>query len=75
MGRNGKIKEKDLKEKQNKFYEALDSTTPVEKYFDKIDDWIQYADVGNQPYTASHIIKNAFNTVLGTGLYTKPSKM
>ena len=57
MGRNGKIKEKDLKEKQNIFDEALDFTMPVEKYFDKVDDWIQYADDGNQPYTESQIIK------------------
>ena len=69
MYRYEKITETDLKENQNKFYEALDNTMPIDKYFELINDWIQYEDDGKQTYTAAHIINNYYNMVLATGLY------
>ena len=59
LDRYGKITETDLKENQKIFYEALDTTMPIEKYFDQIDDWIHYSDGGKKPYTAAKIINNA----------------
>ena len=47
---------------------------PINKYFEQIDDCIQYEDDDNQPLTAAQIIDNAYNTVLATGLYTEPIK-
>ena len=65
----------DLKENHKRFDEALDNTIPIEKYYEIIDDWIQYADDVKQPHTAAQIIKNFHITVLATGLYTEPSKI
>ena len=47
----------------------------IDKYFEIIDDCIQYEDGDRQPYTASKIINNAYNMVLAMDLYTKPIKM
>ena len=32
---------------------------PIDNYFEIIDDFVQYADDGKQPYTDFHLIKNA----------------
>ena len=63
MDRYGKIIETDIQENQERLDKSLDTTMPTEKYFEQIDDCIQYVDDGNQPYTAYRIIKNAYNTV------------
>ena len=47
----------------------------IDKYFEIIDDCIQYADGGRRPYIASQIINNAYNMILATDLYTEPIKM
>ena len=57
MNRYGKVTEMDLKENHKRFDEALDNTIPIEKYYEIIDDWIQYADDVKQPHTAAQIIK------------------
>ena len=66
----GKITETDLNNNQKKFDEALETAMPIGKYFEQIDDCIQYSDDGKQPYTAAQIIKNDYTTVLNMGLYT-----
>ena len=48
---------------------------PIEKYFEIIDECIQYEIDGNHPYTLSQIINNYYNTVLYTVLYTENNKM
>ena len=73
--RYGKMIETDLKKNHKRFYEALDITMPIVKCFEEIDNCIQYADDGKQPYTADHIINNAYNTLLNMGLYKEPIKM
>ena len=75
MDRYGKNAETNLKENQKRFYEALDNTIPVDKYFEIIDDCIWYADDDKQPYTADHIIKNLSDKVLSMGMYTEIIKM
>ena len=74
MYRYEKIIESDLKENQKRFDETLDTTIPIDKYFEQIDDCIQYANYGNQPYTAAHIINNTYNTVLFKVLFQEPIK-
>ena len=44
MGIHGKIIETDLKKDQNRFYEAVDATTPIDTYFEIIDGCIQHED-------------------------------
>ena len=53
MDRYRKIIEMYLKENQRIFDETLGTTIPISKYFESIDDCIQYADGGNHPYKDS----------------------
>ena len=69
MDRYGKIIETYLKENQKRFNEAFDTTIPIDKYFEQIDECIQYADYDKQPYTAVQTINNAYNKVFNTRLY------
>ena len=59
MYRCGKITETHLKDNHKRFDKALDTTTPIDKYFEIIDNLIQYEDGINQPYKAAQIINNA----------------
>ena len=72
MYRYGGIKITDIKENQKRFNEVLDTTMPIDKVFERIYDWIQYADDGKHQYTPSQIINNYYNVVLSMGLYTEP---
>ena len=42
IDRYGKITERDLKENQKRFDEALGNTMAIDKYFEQIDEWIKY---------------------------------
>ena len=53
MGRYGKIIETDLKDNHKIFDRALDTTIPIEKYFERIYDCIKNAEDDNQPYIAA----------------------
>ena len=71
INRYGKTTETDLKEKQRRFEESLDTTVPIEKYFNIIDNCIHYVDDIKQTYMTSQIIINFYNMVLSMGLYKK----
>eukprot|EP00957_Ditylum_brightwellii_P001346 105453-Ditylum_brightwellii.AAC.1 len=45
---------------------------PINVYFTKIDDIIQYAADVKTPYTAQQIVTAAENAVRKTGMYKKP---
>ena len=47
MDRYGEITEIDLNENLKIFDEALDTTMPIDKYFEQIYDCIHYVDDGN----------------------------
>ena len=68
IGRYGRIIETDLKENLKRFDETLDTTIPIGKYFEQINDYIQNVDGGKQTRTPSHIINTDYNTVFSTGL-------
>ena len=69
MGRYGKVRETDLMKNQKRFYETLDTTTPIDKYFERIDDCIQHEDDCKQTYTSYQILNKDYTTVLSTGLF------
>ena len=48
-----KVIETYLKDNQKIFDEALNTTMPIDRCFERIDDCIHFADVGKKPYTAS----------------------
>ena len=49
MNKYGKFIETDLKENQRGLDEELDTTMPTDKYFEQIDDCIQYSDDVKKP--------------------------
>ena len=63
MDRYGKIIETSLKENQKISDEAMDTTVSIDKYFEQIDDCIQYVDYSKQPHTAAQIINNSYNMI------------
>ena len=71
----GKITETELNDNQNILNEASDTTITIDKYFERIEYCIQYADYGKQQYPASRIINNAYNTLLDMGMYKEPRNM
>ena len=75
MQRYKKIIEAYFKDNHNIFDEALYTTMPIDNYFDIIDNLIQYAGDGKQPYTPTQIINNAYNRMLATDIYMEPNKM
>ena len=75
MDRYRKMTETDLEENRKVFDEILDTTMTIDKYFESIDNCIQYTYDAKQPYTDSQIINNAYSTVLATGLYMASRKI
>ena len=75
MDRYRKTTETDLEENRKVFDETLDTTMTIDKYFERIDNCIQYTYDSKQPYTDSQIINNAYSTVLATGLYMASRKI
>ena len=75
MERYRKITETDLKYNQNIFDKALETTMTINKYSEKIDSFIYFANYDKQPYMADQISNNAYNKVFVTGLYKKTRKM
>ena len=49
--------------------ETIDSSFPIDKYFDRINDWFQFANDDNTPYTAAQFIHKAHHVVLASGIY------
>ena len=69
MDRYGNITAADLKANEACINEALDNSRPIDVFFQRIDDAVQYADDGKKPFTAKQILQTAFDSVYATGLY------
>ena len=41
---------------------AYDVNQPIERIFEQIDDAVEYADAGHNPYTPLQVVTNAFQT-------------
>ena len=65
----GIITPHDLQENNSKFYNAWDPTTPFETLIAQIEDAVEFAEDGKQPYTSQQILNNAYNLVYRSGLY------
>ena len=53
-----------------RFRTPYDPNEPIEDLFERIDDAIEFADKGAIPYTAPQIVKNAYNLLFASGLFT-----
>ena len=74
MDRYGNITAADLKENEARINEALDNFCPIDVFFQRIDDAVQYANDGKHTFTAKQILQTAFHSVNTTGLYREACK-
>ena len=74
MDRYGNITAADLKANEARINEALDNSRPIDVFFQRIDDAVQHADDGENPFTAKQILQTAFHSVNVTGLYWEACK-
>ena len=74
IDRYGNIMAADLKTNEARINEALDNSRPIDVFFQRINDAVQYADDGKNPFTAKQILQTAFHSVNATGLYREACK-
>ena len=74
MDRYGNITSNDLKANEARINEALDNSIPIDVFFQRIDDYVQYADDGKNPFTANQILQTVFHSINATGLYRETYK-
>lgn len=74
LDRYGKITPADIEACKNEMIAAMDSTQPIDMYFKRIDDCIQYAADGNVPFTAHQILQTTYHAVSTSGQYSEACK-
>ena len=74
LDRYGKITPADLKDNERRMNEPLDGSQPIDIFFKRIDNAVQYADDGNTPYTPQQILQTVFHAVNATGMYKDACK-
>ena len=52
----------------------MDATLPIEVYFQRIDNCVQYAVDGKVAYTADQILQTGYHGIGTSGLYTNACK-
>jgi len=74
LDRYGKITPADIADNQKRFEDPIDNTQPIDVYFQRIDECIQYADDGHVAYTTEQTLQTAYHTVSTTGQYNDACK-
>eukprot|EP00566_Odontella_aurita_P016593 CAMPEP_0113569390 /NCGR_PEP_ID=MMETSP0015_2-20120614/24388_1 /TAXON_ID=2838 /ORGANISM="Odontella" /LENGTH=249 /DNA_ID=CAMNT_0000472057 /DNA_START=458 /DNA_END=1203 /DNA_ORIENTATION=+ /assembly_acc=CAM_ASM_000160 len=74
MDRYGKITATDLKENAKRMNEPINTGLPITKYFERIGDCVQFADVGKTPCKHERILQMVYLAVLKTVLYGDAGK-
>jgi len=69
MDSYAKIITADLRENEIRMKEPIDTGLPIEKYFERVDCCVQFADNGKAPYTTDQIKQTEEHTILTTGTY------
>eukprot|EP00957_Ditylum_brightwellii_P103371 7877500-Ditylum_brightwellii.AAC.1 len=69
MDHYGQIKPADLVENGINYNKQMDISQPIDAYFVRIDDCIQYASDSKTPYTAKQIIITVLHAVQKTGWF------
>jgi hypothetical protein len=67
--KHGKIKPADLALNDERLCTAWDGAEPFELVIARIDECVEFASAGGDPYTAQQILTKAMNIVFKTGLY------
>jgi uncharacterized protein (DUF433 family) len=74
LDRYGKITPADIAACKTEMIAPIDSTQPIDLYFKRIDDCIQYADDGQVPFTNDQILQTTYHAVSTSGYYTEACK-
>ena len=74
LDRYGNITIADLEFNNQWMNELIDLSLPIDKYFDWIDECVQFENDGKTPYTASQFIQKAHHAVLETAIYVDACK-
>ena len=71
LKRYGKITDGDLQLNKERMNEPLDPSIPIDMYFKRLDDCMQYAADADTPYTEKQILQTAYHALSASGLYTE----
>ena len=74
LDRYGKITPADIAECKKRMNETLDSTQPIDLYFQKVDECIQYAADGHVAFTPDQILQTAYHAKSTSGFYNDACK-
>jgi hypothetical protein len=74
LDRYGKITPADIEQCKTKMNAPLDSTQPIDIFFKRIDDCVQYAADGNVAFTADQILQTAYHAISKSGIYNDACK-
>ena len=55
-------------------YEPIDQAQPINGYFKRIDDAVQYAADGDNVYTTNQVVQKGYHASISTGEYTDACK-
>jgi hypothetical protein len=74
LERYGKITASDIANCRTRMEAPMDTTGPIDIYFQTINDCVQFATDGQVPFTATQIVQTAYHTVSKSGLYNNACK-
>ena len=74
LDRYGKITAADIEQCKKDMHLPIDSTQPIDLYFQRIDDSVQYAADGNVAFTPGQILQTSYHAVSASGLYNEACK-
>ena len=74
MQRYGKITPLAIKNNKTKMEEPLDTSQPIDVYFQRIDDCLQFAADAESPFSAQQTLETAYYALSASGLYTDGCK-
>ena len=70
LKRYGKISLVDLENNKAKLQEPINPDFPIDVYFKRIDDCLQYAADAEIPFTQKKILQTLYYTISATGVYS-----
>ena len=74
LDRYGKITAAYVEECKKQMNEPIDSTQPINMYFKRINNTVQYADNGNVTFTTEKILQTTYHAVSSSGYYNEACK-
>jgi hypothetical protein len=74
LDRYGKITPADIEDCKSRMNEPIDSTQPIDIYFQQVDECIQYAADGRVAFLAEQILQTTYHAVSTSGYYTDACK-